>query len=85
MRAGIIRTNELMAADLARFRQLLSQSMDLTLVTDAVTAVADDLREALVEHQGAGAPLPAGEELGRRVGQALRLGWRTGRLVATGS
>jgi branched-subunit amino acid aminotransferase/4-amino-4-deoxychorismate lyase len=32
-----------------------------------------------------GAPLPAGEELSRRVGEALRLKWRTGRLAATGS
>jgi para-aminobenzoate synthetase / 4-amino-4-deoxychorismate lyase len=32
-----------------------------------------------------GAPLPAGDELGRRLGQALRLRWRTGRLLATGS
>jgi hypothetical protein len=32
-----------------------------------------------------GAPLPAGEEIGRRVGEALRLKWRTGRLAATRS
>lgn len=31
------------------------------------------------------APLPAGGEIGRRVGEALRLKWRTGRLVATRS
>jgi hypothetical protein len=30
-------------------------------------------------------PLPAGEELSRRVGEALGLKWRTGRLTATGS
>jgi para-aminobenzoate synthetase/4-amino-4-deoxychorismate lyase len=32
-----------------------------------------------------GAPLPAGEEIGRRLGEALRLQWRTGRLMATRS
>jgi para-aminobenzoate synthetase/4-amino-4-deoxychorismate lyase len=32
-----------------------------------------------------GAQLPAGEEIGRRVGEALRLKWRTGRLAATRS
>jgi para-aminobenzoate synthetase component I len=32
-----------------------------------------------------GAPLPAGEEIGRRVGGALCLKWRTGRLAATRS
>jgi para-aminobenzoate synthetase/4-amino-4-deoxychorismate lyase len=32
-----------------------------------------------------GAPLPTGDELSRRVGEALRLKWRTGRLAATGS
>jgi para-aminobenzoate synthetase/4-amino-4-deoxychorismate lyase len=32
-----------------------------------------------------GAALPAGEELSRRVSEALRLKWRTGRLAATGS
>ncbi len=32
-----------------------------------------------------GAPLPAGEEIGRRLGEALRLKWRTGRLAATRS
>jgi para-aminobenzoate synthetase/4-amino-4-deoxychorismate lyase len=32
-----------------------------------------------------GAPLPAGDGLSRRVGEALRLKWRTGRLTATGS
>ena len=31
------------------------------------------------------APLPAGEEIGRRLGRALRLKWRTGRLMATRS
>jgi para-aminobenzoate synthetase/4-amino-4-deoxychorismate lyase len=30
-------------------------------------------------------PLPAGGELSRRIGEALRLKWRTGRLAATGS
>ncbi len=32
-----------------------------------------------------GAPLPAGEEIGRRLGKALRRKWRTGRLAATRS
>ncbi|HYJ22800.1 MAG TPA: aminotransferase class IV [Solirubrobacterales bacterium] len=32
-----------------------------------------------------GAPLPAGEGLGRRLGEALRRKWRTGRLVAARS
>jgi para-aminobenzoate synthetase/4-amino-4-deoxychorismate lyase len=36
-------------------------------------------------HSLDGAPLPAGDELSRRVGEAMRLKWRTGRLAATGS
>lgn len=32
-----------------------------------------------------GAPLPAGDEIGRRLGEALRLKWQTGRLMATRS
>jgi para-aminobenzoate synthetase/4-amino-4-deoxychorismate lyase len=32
-----------------------------------------------------GAPLPVGEEIGRRVGEALRLKWRTGRPMAARS